>query len=316
MADACLALSTSSIDALLPLIEATPKFNCNEPTKPLNSPNKEYFEKLLAKGTSAPLEEFLRLWDPEGPEFEEDPYFFRCQKKPYTPMTKLDKTKHLAEECKPDTLYTWGPTKKLDTMLRTMPDAKKWGALPNPFVIVKDESDYEKDGVEGALFLSLSPAVSFGYGDTLVRIKVKRGIKFAPMNYDSKTKIGFSTGNVHEFVINRTSMIESWSYGTPEIYDELVRDIKRHLTNKRTETLTSQESGDRPYTQADGYLHALYENDGMDGTNFNEKALKNNLLKLIAMILKGEGKVLHPKGVCRNYDEHYSTNKPIWFNPN
>lgn len=170
--------------------------------------------------------------------------------------------------------------------------------------------EYEGGRQETLLYLALTPAMTFGYGKTLMRFKIKKGTPFTnhPKKDPGKGEVGFiPMDEMPDFAFSDSSVVESWSYGTEEIYDEIVRDLIRLKSDKRAQTY----SGD--HTKKG--LAKIYVGS-IDNKEFDESTLKRNLLNLIEIILKNEGKIFYQKGSCRNSNEHYKTSTPTWFNPN
>lgn len=384
------------------------KMNCNESTivNADNSPNLEYFKKLQKLGLKAPLDDFLKLWYPKGKKYEEDPYFFKCQDKPWAPLTKksdiepkqlseadlkikkvddfLKKFKkltveeisnrnaefelliqklvsknykkeelaalvakremienelstnidfsnisqedqdqiielknikaeaelinlkpntlsYLAKECKPDVLYSWGPEVKLAGMQKTMQDGKEWANSPNPL----------PNNDKAALFMSMSPTSTFGYGNIAVRLKIKPSVPYKHIwgYVDSKeampNEIQVRTDQYQDFTTKDASVIESWSFGTPEHYDEIVSELLRFKEKKRAQLYFRK-------IDSDG-IDQLYTN--VDSYKTDEDILKKRLLNHIEMILQGRGRIVYQKGSCRNREQSFKTKRPTYFNP-
>jgi hypothetical protein len=106
----------------------------------------------------------------------------------------------------------------------------------------------------------------------------------------------------HDFYISDGSVVDSWSFGTPQQYDEIVRDIIRLQSGKRGISYTSQG----------GPVGSL---PAWDGHVTNEYVIKQNLLEMIREILNGEGRIFYAKGSCRNLKRHFSTDKHSYMNP-
>lgn len=279
------------------------------------SVNKTYFEELLKLGMNAPIEKFFKLWNPDAKEFESDPYFFKCQKTPWGFINKtkfIGKSEMMIDECKPDVLYTWGSETKLDNILKALPDGKNWSGPANPHKQMKEYAS--KNGVP-ILYMALTPASTYAYGPTLIRIKIKKGTPFRAQNYSAEKKeIGFWKDQLaQDFTLSDSSVIESISTGTEEIYDEMVRDLLRIQSNKRAQ-LYFYDPKDKDDSQRSS-LDKLTGIGQLDDTYFSEDKLKENLLHLIKTILEEKGKVHYQKDSCRSYDLHYKTEKPTYFNP-
>lgn len=281
---------------------------CDEVSKVDAKDSKQlgYFKNLLNKKVEeTKLSDYLELWYP-SPENDNDPYFFSCQSKPWGNLDKalqLNSLKYLPQECKPDVLYSWGPPIKLESMKKAMEDGKHWKDQPNPIPGKKDT----------ALFMALTPLSSFGYGEVMVRVKIKPETPFITKNSHYFEDNGETPGvrvrindDYQDFTMKEASFIESWSYGTPQIYDELVRDTKRALAGKRAQTYMT------PWKPANALSDHMQSPDGLET---NEEILKGRFRKLIEMITKGEGKVHFQKDSCRNKNLHYQTTRPTYFNP-
>jgi hypothetical protein len=81
--------------------------------------------------------------------------------------------------------------------------------------------------------------MTFGYGKTLMRFKIKMGTPFVdhPKKELGKGEAGFTPmDEMPDFAFSDSSIVESWSYGTEEIYDEIVRDLIRLKSDKRAQT--------------------------------------------------------------------------------
>lgn len=280
-----------------------------DPEKKNSSPNLEYFKQLHAKGMAASIDEFLKFWDESEKEFDQDPAFFRCQEKAFGTMkknlVKVKGRKHLPKDCRPDVLYSWAEVVKLQNISKHLPDGQKWQGSANPF----KNPEYGDKYFETALYLAQTPAMTFGYGTVLMRFKIKKEVPFiADIDRPKTGEVDYTTmDEMPDFTFTDSSVVESWSYGTTEIYDEIVRDLIRLKSNKRAQTYGGM-------LEKDG-LEKMYIGS-IDQKEFDEKTLKRNLLNLIDMILKDQGKVIYQKGSCRSRSEHYRTNQKTWFNPN
>ncbi|MGE3262275.1 MAG: hypothetical protein AB7K68_10890 [Bacteriovoracia bacterium] len=281
---------------------------CEENLGPIaadSSPNYKYFQKLLSRGASAPLEDFLKLWYPA--DFNKslpDPAIFACETAPMEKL-KLEVGEALPERCKPDTLYSWGSLAKMQAVSRNLADNATWPHWVNP------------DIPGGFIFTSGSAVSTYGYGPYLIRFKMKEGTPFVAHKYGVPPEGGVAAKiRYREFIFNESSTIDSFSYGTAEIYDEVVRDLIRYKSGQRVVSYTppsrwlevfqgKEPKGlDRLYAQAE------------DGNIQNEKTLKIALLTLIKQILNKEGRIQYSKEACRNRLRHYSTSKPSYINPN
>jgi hypothetical protein len=99
--------------------------------------SREYFSKLLDKGMSAPIEDFLKLWNTHETEYESDPYFFESETRPWGALNKFVKikgTKYLIDNCRPDVLYSWAEDVKIANVSKHLKDGEKWQGSANPFL--------------------------------------------------------------------------------------------------------------------------------------------------------------------------------------
>jgi len=281
-----------------------------------NSPRREHFEKLLALGTKAPLEDFLQLWFPEHEGKELDSPFFACEEKEGGAFKFPGNFERaFSGDCRPDTLYSWGPRAKKGTIDETLADGNDWQGPINA----------KSMGKGGSLFASISAVSTYGFGSVLTRYKIKSDAPVVAGDvYDPIDRgVTVRTDNYHDFVIRNASAVESWSSGTPEIYDEVVRDIRRFRDGKRKsvywekprlskfDPVTSKYVDPEP---AKPGIEDLFRQNA-DGYKTSELTLKQNLLELIREILAGEGKVSYAKDACRNRARHYATEHPNYINP-
>ncbi len=211
---------------------------------------------------------------------------------------KQDAAGALIEKCKPDTLYSWGPQVKLESLQGWMGDPKNW------------VNDFRP------LFMTRSPVGSFGYGPVPVRIKIRPDATWAVSNngYSAcssasadtkKNTVFFRTESLLDIVICSPAVIESWSYGTKEHYDEIIKEFRWIEANGT--------SGDVD----------LYENDGnpfdndWDGHSFSKATFLGYLSGLFKTAQSGSGKIyFNPKtpAAKRTREAHFSTTHPIYYN--
>jgi hypothetical protein len=308
----------SDVSCLLPLTAAVSSvtefadaLKCHESSvvSAKDSPSLKYFQDLEKKGMLAPIEDFLKLWYPKKEKEIDDAYFFKCQKSPFAPITEKVNAQHeLAPECKPDVFYSWGPEDKLQNMERAMKDGEAWTSSPNPRA-----SGYgigSSDGKPTSLFMAITPFSSSAYGEYAVRIKVKKATRMTTVGWHPEPgTLDFNpVERFQDVVMNDASVIESWSYGTPDIYDELVRDVKQIASGKRAQ-LYAPKLVDANATGMKRLYHIV------DRNTMDEDALKKRFLTLIGMILRGDGRIHYQKGACRNREAHYKTDRPTYFNP-
>lgn len=305
----------TELENIKEVVRRIPTQCSEEKPKKIPADSKVYFEELLKLGKAAPIEKFLKLWDKDRPSFEDDPYFFECEKKAWSYMSKtkfFGLSKMMVNKCKPDVLYSWGSEAKKENIFKTLTDGELWSGPANPH---KQMAEFSSKKGTPVLYMALTPASTYGYGSNLMRIKIKKETPFRSQKYNANNgEIGFWKDQLaQDFTLTDSSVIESISSGTAEIYDEVIRDLLRIKSNKRAQLYFYD-----PKDQADSKRTGLDKLTGigqLDNTYFTEDLLKENLLKLIETILKEDGKVHYQKGTCRSYQQHYKTDKPTYFNP-
>lgn len=280
--------------------------SCDEPFGPVgasDSPNRAYFEALLKKGMSAPISDFLRLWYPANLNLKNQAYFFSCESQPWGAL-QADASGSIPSRCAPDVLYSWGPRVKLETMKKQLANGAEWKGSPNPH-----------PGSTGDLWLTISPSSSFSYGLIPIRVKIKPGVRFTT-SPDEKPGIvnvpNQQREHLADFVISDASVIESWSYGNPELYDEIVKDILQISSGNRAITYNLWDFPGANDIQGTG-LDRLYKGGTSERGAQSEETLKRNLLELIRMILAGDGRIHYASGTCHNRIVHFSTLKATYF---
>jgi hypothetical protein len=276
--------------------------SCDQAAGPItadDSPQKSYFADLLKRGMSAPLSDFLKLWYPDrkGISADQNPYFFKCENGPYGILMPTETTNgipSLTPECSPDVLYSWALEDRFEAIKKAMPDGETWSGPIFPW--------------PNMLYTTLAPSATFMYGSIQVRVKIKPGTRFG---YSSSTlnQIQFDNTNYVEYHFNDPSVVESWSYGTPEQYDEIVRDYLRIHSDKRAILYGAFGAGTSDISVMSNF------NTPWDDHPAGDDVFQQNLLNLIRMILNGEGRIQYSKGACRNRLNEFSTPKPTYFDP-
>lgn len=273
--------------------------SCNEPFGPISaddSPNKSYFKDLLKRGESAPIDDFMKLWYPDQHAGADTEAFFnQCQQEPFKGFRWISPDQGLGP-CAPDTLYSWGPKAKLVSIRNTLQDNKVWKGPANPGRL---------------LFTTFSAIGTFGYGLIPIRFKIKPSTQFAwehPDDGNTVQYFGFSVQQ--DYVIHDAAVIESWSFGTPEHYDEIVRDYLRFKSGQSW-------IGYIPYEANVGATffgkRSLFIR--IDSHDFTEDGLRAALLEMIRMILNREGRIYYSKNSCRNRKFEFETRNATYVNP-
>lgn len=272
-----------------------------------------YFKNLLQKGETADLNEFLHLWYPHGRNSQN---LVADLKDDVDPMVQCfdesgsltDEAIHSLEEgsekdsaCFPSALYSWGGDEKLKALSLGMPDGNNWQGRANP------KSRW------GVIFTSISAISTFAYGDTVIRFKIKKGTPFVLSEFGAgEGKVSVRDDTVyHDYTFDSSDIVESWSYNTPEIYDELVRDILRISSGNTSQIYNGSLAGSKLV----GIDRLIRTSNNLDGHKVSIQSLKSTLLKLINAILMNEGRIHYNEGSCRNRDLHYSTTTPNYITP-
>lgn len=276
---------------------------CSQPFGPVSakdSPNRDYFEKLLKRGEIARLEEFLKLWYPDRGGAVDDSFIQRCQTSLWSRLKSNGD--YLTPECSPDVLYSWGPREKMDGFKRTVPDDATWSSLihrpPSPI-----------GAREPLLYATISPVATYAYGLIPVRLKIKKGTSYKLTSnvQGSDREIVYYPWPGEDFILKTGTYVENWSYGTPEHYDEIVRDIRWIASGKPGIVYYGAPNG-----QGLERVNSLRVFDGHEG---GEPVLKKSLLEMIRMILSEEGRIYYQKGSCRNRTKAFQVPKPTYFAP-
>ena len=110
-----------------------------------------------------------------------------------------------------------------------------------------------------------------------------------------------------EFDFSNFQVVESWSYGTPEHYDEIVRDIQRISSGARALGYLAAEP-------AGSGINRVYNAGIGEFGQQDEATLKRNLLSMVHMILNHQGHIYFNHGVCKNRKAHFETERPTYFN--
>ena len=267
--------------------------------------NKLKFGTLLARGVNAPLTDFLQLWDETATGAELDSPFFACESGEQKAFS-VD-----SADCRPKTLYSWGTREKLETIKERLGPGKTWEGLANPGAQIKS----------GRIFSTISAVSTYGYGAIPVRFEIRASAPYmftgTYMQDGEKLKgVAIRKDNYHDFTFEDAGLVESWSFGTPELYDEIVRDILRFRSGKRASVYSETYSYNEALSAKtiDAYMRRLY-GQGADGYEQNEEVLKENLLEVLREILANEGRLIFPSGTCGDFEQHYSTGQPNYINP-
>lgn len=204
-------------------------------------------------------------------------------------------------KCLPDTLYSWGPDVKLKNLEQWMGNGK-WVSEFRP------------------LFTIPSPFSTFGYGPISIRIKLKRNLKWKVNDFgcsgtkeEYKNTIYVRNKDYFDVVICSPEVIESWSVGYKEHYDEIIKDKNWIQKNDC--------SSDKCYIYqsaqfcSDSNMRCFNRN--IDNYDFAERTFKSNLEVLLDFIESEKSKLYCNPSVKKEdctIENHFQTNHPIYFN--
>ena len=229
-----------------------------------------------------------------------------CQDPNYSfHLIKKDASGNLPDSCLPDTLYSWGDYGKITWFRERYEKSGDWN---KPF---------DRD-----LYLTQSPLATFGYGPVPLRMKLKPGTKVRVSN-QSEVRLeckhltaaekqntiiaaqwALAGGTGLDYKLCSMGPIESWSYGTKQHYDEIIRDynwVESH--NYKDYEL---------YYKKDG-VDQLWDTS-LDGHSFsNETFIKHmrNIRQLIELKLGG----VFYQDTGGTQVQHFKTKKSIYYNP-
>lgn len=220
------------------------------------------------------------------------------------------------ENCLPDTLYSW---KNIEYMKSTIEKTKSGDAF------------FEYPFIPYTLFAWSTALGSFGYGDTLFRFKIKPETHFKALLFDSKTNYKrncksfkeeygeeiHSTVFVarlawnpqyYEYIICSAQVIESYSFGTDEILEEVLNEKAWIETHSRDDYFTLH-----PYIPAP-WLSKKPEVK-FDGGSWGLEELSRRI-QILESYIKSEfgGVFVSPDAAASSKEEHYNTEKPNYFN--
>jgi hypothetical protein len=214
-------------------------------------------------------------------------------------------------ECLPDTLYTWS---RLARVEETLTHQKKGELFP----------------VVGNLFLWRTPLGSYGYGETVIRFKLKPNMNFVPLfikphhdedrfcknikkKYGKKiettvfvARLSWNPG-YYEYILCSDGPISSLSYGTPELLAEVLQEktwIEEH----------NKEDFDLFFKNLPIPWIAWKTEHSVDGVDWSLKALEQKL-QFLEDLSHNEirGNKIFFKGPSTRKD-HYNTETPNYFN--
>jgi hypothetical protein len=248
-----------------------------------------YFRDLLARAETAPIEDFFRLWFPSDVHVVADSYLDRCIDLNRTEM-KREADGTLSQDCKPDVLYSWGPEIKLKTIRQDLQDGTNWNKPLNG---------------GRSVWVTISPISTYAYGPIPIRFKFKPQAKF--INDFVENAVVEHTGGLMDFLFDNANVLESWSFGMPQHYDEIVKDILQFAKTTDVVTYSGYRGNEPDYKNI--YIAGVVERRAQ-----NEATLRENLTLMIRMILENKGEVHYASGVTHSVQKHFATDHPTYFN--
>ncbi len=218
----------------------------------------------------------------------------------------FDKDGKFLPECAPDTLYSWKSRAALDSILANM----------------TPDNLYPMDGGNyySGVYLWRTPLGTFGYGDTLLRFKLKSNVKFAEVDRGSRDcnlqkfvdetvyVIHLRDSVALDYLICSPKVIASWSFGRPEILEEMTAELE-WTTEHDTKDFDRYAKSKRGVPGS-----SLVKAIPVDGKDFSQEALERNFANIVASIKKNEGKIFFAQDLDADPLTHFSTRRPNYFN--
>ena len=259
-----------------------------EPLPAAQSPRYSYFRQVLARGKQASLSELLQFWSPEKHRvISPSTTLLQCQVEPWGAL-RTNKIGDISPECRPDVLYSWGPPEKVVSLTNTLHQGQRWSGTPNP-------------GGHSGVYATLSASATFNYGVIPIRIKLKNGVSFRSSDSDIPPNMVMYESRRHfnDFLIEDARVIDSWSYGTAEHYDEVVEDILRIVSNDNGQGYALRAPN------GEG-LKRLFSLTITERSLADEESLKKVLLQMLQMVVNDQGQIVYQLGSCQSQINHFS----------
>lgn len=228
----------------------------------------------------------------------------------YLPLGNSLKRKKLDPNCQPDVLYSWGRESKLATFLAC---ASGKGEGCNLAKRAKAASQIWQKNFPHAVFATVNPLSTFGYGELLFRIKLKPDTKFKFMHNPeyfsnpcnllggkAKDTVLVRSWSVRglsgvDYILCGTGPIHSWSIGTKQGYAELEKAYQ----------WTEGHSHWMPYVAQNDGKFILFDRNLDEGNDFSRTKLQKNFALMKKMMSGGETGVFYAPGVEKS--GHFST---------
>lgn len=215
----------------------------------------------------------------------------------------------LSDQCKTDTLYSWGDIAKIQAL-----EGQIGGHLTSWRPI-------------RTLYATRGPISTFGYGDLSIRIRLRDNVQFRQHNAflrcdlegDKHKGIVYlrADGYFSDWTFCDPDVIHSWSYGTPEHYDEIVQELIGH------DVALKQNSSVIGWVEVYSGLHHQKSSIFFDGTiddrkNYSRRVLSQNMTTHLRWIENNSQGVVHFNPALnqteKTREKHFSTQYPTHFN--
>lgn len=231
-----------------------------------------------------------------------------CENAEFRQHTVATDGDYLRSDCTPEVVYSWG----------TLEKAKVFGNF-----LAKLDSTSNRDFPERLLFASRTPTSTFGYGNTLLRIKLRPGtrIQFMPIGTtlvtkeqlcanDSVKALYYERGNEQrlsmvDYVFCGTNAIESISYGLPGALREIVNEI---AWMKSTSYL-NYDLWAKTYN-VDTQFFAI----PLDKAEFSQNALNARIVRYLGLLNTNQSALYERRGEAGGVESHFRTLQPSYFN--
>lgn len=237
-----------------------------------------------------------------------------CEVKEHRYHLTKNQNGFIVPECTPEILYSWGGFDKLNWFVSNMGNGKKW---PSP--------------MPRGLFTTASAAGTFGYGPVAIRIKVRPTVRFKlVVSPGTSTCAGyFANGTIShdsakntivsrldlradglsflEYTICSPEVIDSWSYGKSEHFDEILRDHNWMLTKNYYYWDAYSK-----YNGVDVYLNNTLDQAAASyKTIYTVESIQKRMGLLRALIQGGFGQIMAQSPEARA--RHFKVTRPNYY---
>jgi hypothetical protein len=251
----------------------------------------------------------------EAPEQKTYGYTWRhCERPDLARATiPFDKKDRFRPDCAPDVLYSWQSHDKV-VELRNAAMKNPRNIFPVPY-----------------MYMWRTPMGTFGYNTDLIRVKLKKGVRFAylhsaqrqcPINpaQDQNTVYVSYLGHTNhlpgwtEYILCSGGPVASWSHDTPEGLSEMLAEEKWVSTH-----------GPRDYDSiyrigmggsSDCANCALFRMNITDPhTDWTKNRLTQDFKWIYLNLQKHpEGEIFYAPGIAKDRQAHFATKLPGYFN--